>query len=77
MNASMCFDLYLSFKNPFYPGYRRMKWYITFTILILILCAYTQKSFLMTPDEDFKMFVSGFISILTKENEDNHEKDSL
>jgi hypothetical protein len=31
----------------------------------------------MTPDEDFKMFVSGFISILTKENEDNHEKDSL
>jgi hypothetical protein len=47
MNASLCIELYLSFKNPFYPGERRLKWYILFSIICLVAIGNHRKSWLV------------------------------
>ena len=50
MNAAMCIDLYLSFKNPFYPGGRRMRWYMAGTAVIVVIMLFMEASFLKKPD---------------------------
>ena len=54
MNISMCADLYLAYKNPFYPGYRRMKFYLIGTAVCIMTFGYLEKSWLQLPPEEFE-----------------------
>jgi len=40
MSIFTCIDLFLSFKNPFYPGNRRMKVYLFSTVVIMLSIGY-------------------------------------
>lgn len=46
LSGFSCIDMYLSFKNPFYPGSRRMKIYLIGTAIILALVGPNMKSML-------------------------------
>jgi len=53
LNAFMCIDLYLNFINPFYPGERRIKWYLAGTAFITLLFGLYAKPWLLYPEEQF------------------------
>jgi len=40
LNFCLCHDLIQTFKNPFYPGKRRLKWYLALSLLFAILYAF-------------------------------------
>ena len=46
MNIAMCVDLYFSYKNPFYPGSRRMKFYLIGTALCVVIIGHFESSWL-------------------------------
>ena len=60
MNISMCADLYLAYKNPFYPGYRRMKFYLIGTAFCIMTFGYLEKSWLQLPPEEFETELMGY-----------------
>jgi hypothetical protein len=60
MNAFMCIDLYFSYKNPFFPGKYRMKYYLGGTLFILLTIGLFTKSWLLSPDQEFYQFVLPF-----------------
>jgi hypothetical protein len=50
----MCVDLYLAYKNPFYPGKRRMKFYLIGTALCILTIGTLEKSWLQLPPDKFE-----------------------
>jgi hypothetical protein len=54
MNVSMCVDLYLAYKNPFYPGDRRMKFYLMATAITVLTVGLLERSWLQLPPDQFE-----------------------
>lgn len=57
LSSFTCLDLLLSVKNPFTPGYKRMKFYLIGTILIIIIGAPITSSVLKDPNEMFDTYL--------------------
>ncbi len=73
-NFCLCHDLIMTLKNPFYPGKRRMKFYIIFSVLVVAVLTFFTRSNLdsqckiegMTPGHDLSPSGSLFSVSTTK-----------
>jgi len=62
LNLSLCADLYLSFKTPFYPNGRRLTKYFIFTVaVVFITIPATRGAVLESPTGLFKNFFEPLI----------------
>jgi hypothetical protein len=70
LNFSLCLDLYLSFKRPFYPNARRLAKYFAATILIvMVTMPATIGAVLESPSGLFKIFFQPLV--LRTDNDKN------
>lgn len=56
LNACMCYDLMIGFKNPFQPGERRLDFYIIGSILVPMVLAPLSRSYLDDPLQNYTRF---------------------
>ena len=69
LNFSLCLDLYLSFKTPFFPNRRRLTKYIIGSVAIVLLTLpATQGAVLESPKDLFRYF---FEPLVIKTDKDN------
>ena len=60
LSGFTCIDLYLSFKNPFYPGYYRMKFYLAGTVLLAMVITPNIQSIMQDPNDLFDKYLLPF-----------------
>ena len=61
LNLFFCIDLYLTFRNPFYPNGRRLNWYFTGTAFFVVIFCCITTSVLMDPSSYFKEYLEPVI----------------
>jgi len=76
LSAFTCLELFLSFKNPFYPGKRRMKFYLVGTIIITFIMVFNLASMLASPNDAFERYELPFI-YLSSDYQDRFIKDPI
>lgn len=62
LNICLCIDVFLVFKNPFYPSYKRMKLYIISSTLILAVVYPFQDGILLDSKRFFKTMIHPLIN---------------
>ena len=69
LNFCLCLDIILTLRNPFYPHERRMKHYITGSIILSIFCftfslgRFEDKSAVFLSTQTRALFSTGILSI--------------
>ena len=61
-NACLCIDIYLTFKNPFYPSKRRMVIYYISTGIVVVLIAPFTQSVLLNNLDWFNHFIEPLVN---------------
>ena len=62
LNGYFCLDLYLTFRNPFYPNGRRLSWYFSGTIFFVILFKTLTTGVIMVPDKFFSEYITPILA---------------
>jgi len=65
LNACLCIDLYITFKDPFKPSGKRLKFYFIFTGVIVTIVNYynyNQSTFLLAPETFFEQYIQPTIT---------------
>ena len=65
LNACLCIDLYITFKDPFKPSGRRLKYYFICTAVVVFVVNYynfNRNTFLLSPEAFFEQYIQPIIS---------------
>ena len=63
LNSFLCIDLMITYRKPFEPSNKRMKYYIIITIVVVVyvtISTFSTSTFLMSPNTFFDKFVVPF-----------------
>lgn len=57
LNTCLCIDLYLVYKNPFYPPNRRTRNFLVMTFAAVMMMIWNSSSMFLTPKDFFNSYI--------------------